>query len=52
VQDGTGAQAAYLEAVSAGTAEGRKKELEEGLRRYCGMDVRGMVELAGFLEAQ
>jgi hypothetical protein len=49
VQDGTAAQAAYLEAVSEGTGEERKRELEEGLRRYCGMDVRGMVELAGFL---
>jgi hypothetical protein len=49
VQDGTGAQEAYLEAASDGTGEERKKELEEGLRRYCGMDVRGMVELAGFL---
>jgi hypothetical protein len=49
VQDGTGAQEAYLEAVSAGTGEERKKELEEGLRRYCGLDVGGMVELAGFL---
>ena len=49
VQDGTAAQAAYLEAVSEGTGEGRKKELGEGLRRYCGMDVRGMVGLAGFL---
>ncbi|MBP9593069.1 MAG: hypothetical protein KBE42_13425, partial [Steroidobacteraceae bacterium] len=48
-QDGTGAQEAYLEAVSEGTGEGRKKELEEGLRRYCGMDVGGMVGLAGFL---
>ncbi|MCL4773087.1 MAG: DUF2779 domain-containing protein [Burkholderiaceae bacterium] len=49
VQDGTGAQEAYLEAVSAGTGEERKKALEEGLRRYCGMDVRAMVALAGFL---
>ncbi|HMM53336.1 MAG TPA: DUF2779 domain-containing protein, partial [Burkholderiaceae bacterium] len=49
VQDGTAAQAAYLEAVSEGTAEERKKELGEGLRRYCGMDVRGMVGLVGFL---
>ncbi|MBX3589457.1 MAG: DUF2779 domain-containing protein [Burkholderiaceae bacterium] len=51
VQDGTAAQAAYLEAVSEGTGEERKKELGEGLRRYCGMDVRGMVELAGFLRS-
>ena len=49
VQDGTAAQAAYLEAVSRGTGEERKKELGEGLRRYCGMDVGGMVGLAGFL---
>lgn len=49
VQDGTGAQEAYLEAVSEGTGEERKKELEEGLRRYCGMDVEAMVALAGFL---
>ncbi len=52
VQDGTAAQAAYLEAVSEGTGEGRKKELEEGLRRYCGMDVRAMVALAGFLASR
>jgi hypothetical protein len=51
VQDGTAAQAAYLEAVSEGTGEERKRELGEGLRRYCGMDVGGMVELAGFLGA-
>jgi len=52
VQDGTGAQEAYLEAVSEGTGEERKKELEEGLRRYCGMDVRAMVALAGFLASR
>ncbi len=49
VQDGTGAQAAYLEAIAEGTGAGRRAELEAGLRRYCGMDVRGMVGVAGFL---
>ncbi|MCD6734906.1 MAG: DUF2779 domain-containing protein, partial [Burkholderiaceae bacterium] len=49
VQDGTGAQKAYLEAVSEGTGEERKTEVEEGVRRYCGMDIEAMVALAGFL---
>lgn len=45
VQDGGGAQAAYLEAV--GTSDpGRKEQLKDQLLRYCGQDVEAMVRVA------
>ncbi len=49
VQEGTAAQAAYLEAIAQGTSAARRAELEAGLRRYCGMDARAMLEVARFL---
>jgi hypothetical protein len=52
VKDGTGAQEAYLEAIAPGTGSTRKAQLEDGLKRYCGLDVGGMVALAGFLEVR
>ena len=49
VRDGTAAQAAYAECIAPATAPARRRELEEGLRRYCAMDTLGLVELARFL---
>lgn len=49
VQDGTAAQAAYMECIAPATSPSRRRELETGLRRYCAMDTLGLVELARFL---
>jgi len=49
VQDGTAAQAAYLEAVGPETSAERRGELEGKLRRYCGMDAGAMMALARFM---
>jgi CRISPR/Cas system-associated exonuclease Cas4 (RecB family) len=50
VQDGTGAQVAYLYAVlDPATTPARKAELEEKLRTYCRQDTWAMVEVAYFL---
>lgn len=48
VQDGTAAQAAYLECIAPATEPARRKALADGLRRYCAMDTLGLVELARF----
>ncbi len=50
VQEGTGAQIAYLEAaLTPETTAARKKELDRKLRVYCGQDTWAMVEIAYFL---
>ncbi|GAA4411997.1 DUF2779 domain-containing protein [Quisquiliibacterium transsilvanicum] len=49
VQDGTAAQAAYMECIAPATSPARRRELEAGLRRYCALDTLGLVELARFL---
>ena len=45
VQDGGGAQTAYLEAISPETTPARKAELERQLRAYCALDTLGTVRL-------
>jgi hypothetical protein len=53
VQDGGGAQDAFLEAaVAADTPEARKRELHEQLWRYCRLDTFAMVRLWGFLSGR
>lgn len=50
VQEGTGAQVAYLYAVlDPTTTPARKTDLEQKLRRYCRQDTWAMVEVAHFL---
>jgi CRISPR/Cas system-associated exonuclease Cas4 (RecB family) len=50
VQEGTGAQVAYLYAVfDPSTASERKADLEKKLRLYCRQDTWAMVEVAYFL---
>ncbi len=50
VQDGTGAQVAYLYAVlDSATTQERKADLENKLRTYCKQDTWAMVEVAYFL---
>ncbi len=51
VQDGGGAQAAYLEAIAPDTTRGRKAALKKALTEYCKLDTWGMVALARFLES-
>ncbi len=51
VQDGSGAQAAYLEAIHHETTAKRKKELKERMLRYCELDSLAMVKLVRFFES-
>jgi len=39
----------YLEAINSDTDEARRKELEEQLKEYCGMDTLAMVKLLRFM---
>lgn len=49
IQEGNAASEGYLEIIS-GTASGQRvSELKEQLLRYCELDTRALVELAGFL---
>jgi len=50
VQNGTAAQAAYLEAISPETSQARRDELRERMLRYCEMDTLGMVKIVEFIE--
>lgn len=50
VQDGGGAQIAYLEAISTKDAA-RKKQLEERLLTYCGLDAEAMVRTTHFISS-
>ena len=45
VQNGGGAQAAYLEAIHPQTSENRKQTLERQLLEYCKLDTYAMVRL-------
>ena len=49
VQDGGGAQRAYLEAIDPGTTVARKSELEQRMMAYCERDTFAMVELVSRL---
>lgn len=48
VKDGTGAQSAYLESISAETSDERRSELRERMLKYCKMDSFAMVKLVHF----
>lgn len=48
VQDGGMAMEAYLEAIASGTAIARKKQIQEQLTDYCGLDTYAMVRLWQF----
>jgi hypothetical protein len=50
VQDGGAAMAAYREMIHPATDPAREAQLEADLRRYCGHDTLGMVEIVRFLE--
>lgn len=52
VQDGTGAQDAYIEAINPGTAAERRDELRQRLLTYCGLDTWAMVVLAWYFEGR
>lgn len=45
VHDGTGAQAAYLEAIDPDTAAERRDALDRALRAYCGLDTLGLARI-------
>ena len=49
IQEGMGAQQAYLEAISAGTAPDRRQQLREQLLAYCKFDTLAMVRIANRL---
>lgn len=49
VQEGTGAQVAYMRLLFDDLADERKRELEGRLRVYCRQDTWAMVEVAHFL---
>jgi hypothetical protein len=52
VQDGGGAQEAYVTAIDEGVTPERKEELRKRLLTYCGLDTWAMVVLAWFLEGR
>jgi predicted RecB family nuclease len=53
IQEGTGAQVAYIEAaLDSTTPAGRKAEIEQRLRIYCRQDTWAMVRVAYFLAGQ
>jgi hypothetical protein len=45
VQDGGGAQQAYLEAIASGTSAARREQLHRQLWRYCELDTFAMVRV-------
>jgi hypothetical protein len=51
VQEGGGAQVAYLEILAPETPADRRAKLTEALRRYCSRDTEALVRLAHFLES-
>jgi len=52
VQDGTGAQMAYLEAIHDGTPPERRAALQQSMLEYCELDTRAMVEMVHYFEQQ
>jgi hypothetical protein len=51
IQEGTAAQQAYVEAISAGTQKVRREEIRKSLLEYCKHDTLAMVTVAQYLEA-
>jgi len=51
IQEGTAAQQAYVEAISAETQKGRQEEIRKSLLEYCKHDTLAMVTVAQYLEA-
>ena len=49
VKDGTGAQAAFEEAITPDTPAARRDAIERSLLEYCALDTLAMVELVRFL---
>lgn len=52
VQDGGGAQEAYVKAIDPSVSLERREELRKRLLTYCGLDTWAMVVLAWFLEGR
>lgn len=52
VQDGGGAQDAYVNAIDPNTTAERREELRQRLLAYCGQDTWAMVVLGWFLEGR
>ena len=52
VGGGTEAQSAYLQMISAETAEAERKKLRVALLEYCKKDTLGMAELVFWLQRQ
>ena len=52
VQEGMGAQMAYLEAINPETSESRREELVDRLLEYCKMDTMAMVKLVGYFQEE
>ena len=50
VQNGGGAQGAYIEAIKPDTGAQRREELRNNLIEYCKLDTFAMVKIAHFLE--
>ena len=52
VQDGGGAQAAYLEIIDPATGQERRAQLEKSLRDYCGRDTLALVRIVRTFEGR
>jgi len=52
VQNGDGAQEAYVNAIDPAVSPGRKEELAQRLLTYCGLDTWAMVVMAWYLEGR
>jgi hypothetical protein len=52
IQDGGGAQRAYLEAISPATTAARREEIRARLLRYCAQDTLATVRIARFFASQ
>jgi len=50
VQDGGGAQIAYLEAINPETSESRRNELIDRLVEYCKMDTLALIKLVKYFQ--
>ena len=48
VQDGGGAQSAYLEAIDEGTTEERREAIRKNMIEYCKLDTLAMVKMVKF----
>jgi len=52
VQEGTGAQVAYMQAIFEQPTPERRRDIDQRLRVYCRQDTWAMVEIAHFLSGQ